>query len=208
MHRQSKQLKPALMLLTPFLVASLACSALIPRNQSVETAERTELIGFDFSNRSPESPDGDEGAPNHVFIHQYPMPEDGLITGVIYLNDTDEVSEIIDLLILRSVRRGWEVVHRVALPADDRPPAISSFSTLELDPALPVNKGDVLAHWQSEARPTGPIPLNLASASVDGLSAGEFGFSSAQVQVGDIITDSGFTGRRDYFMNIIFKPTR
>ena len=208
MHVQSKQLKLTFTLLTPLLIASLACSGLIPRNQSVETAERTELIGFDFTNRLPESPDGDEGAPNHVFIHQYPVPEDGLITGVIYLNDTDEVSEIIDLLILRSVRRGWEVVHRVALPADDRPPAISGISTLELDPALPVNKGDVFAHWQPEARPTGPIPLNLAKASIDGLSVGEFGFNSAQVQVGDIITDSGFTGRRDYFMNIIFKPTR
>jgi hypothetical protein len=205
---RSKNLKLTFILLAPFMVASLACSGLIPRKARVEMAERTEPLGFDFTNRSPDSPDGDEGAPNHVFIHQYPMPEDGLITGLIYRNDTDEVSEIIDLLILRSVRRGWEVVHRVELPADDRPTATRGISTLELDPALPVNKGDVFAHWQPEVRPTGPIPLNLARASIDGLSVGEFGFDSDEVQVGDIIDEDGFTGRRDYFLNLIFKPTR
>jgi hypothetical protein len=136
------------------------------------------------------------------------MPEDGLITGVIYLNDTDEVSEIIDLLILRSVSGGWEVIYRIELPADDRPPVIRGISTLELDPALSVKKGDVFAHWQPEARPTGPIPMNLASAFIDGFSVGEFGFSSSEVQVGEIISDNGFTGRRDYSMNIIFKATR
>lgn len=205
---QSRHLKLTFLFLAPLLTASLACSGLVSREQRAETAVRTEPIGFDFVNRTPESPEGDEGAPNHVFVHQYPMPEDGLITGVIYLNDTDEVSEIIDLLILRSVRRGWEVIHRVALPADDRPPAISGFSTLELDSAISVMKGDVFAHWQPEARPTGPIPLSIDRASIDGLSIGKFGFSSAEVQVGEVIRDSGFTGQRDYSMNVIFKPTR
>jgi hypothetical protein len=208
MNTRSKTLKATITLLTPLLLASLACNGFIPRSQRVETAERTEPIGFDFTNRNPESPDGDDGAPNHVFIHQYPMPEEGLITGVIYLNDTDKVSEIIDLLILRPVRRGWEIVHRVELPADDHPPSTRGISTLQLDPALSVNMGDVFAHWQPEARPTGPIPMNLDRASIDGLTVGEFGFDTAEVQAGEFIKDDGFTGQRDYSINLIFKPTR
>lgn len=136
------------------------------------------------------------------------MPEDGLITGVIYLNYTDEISEIIDILILRPARRGWKIVHRIELPADDHPPSTRGISTLQLDSALPLNKGDIFAHWQPEARPTGPIPMNLDRVSIDGLTVGEFGFDTAEVQAGEFIKDDGFTGQRDYRINIIFMPIR
>jgi len=203
---QSRHLKRTFALLILFGVISLACNALIPRSRDGETSERTEPIGFNFTHYIPESPEGDKGAPNHVFIHRYPMPDDGLITGVIYQNDIDDVPETIVLLILRPDGDDWEVIHRVTLLDDDIPPAATGLAMLELKPSLAVKKGDVFAHWQPETRPTGPIPLNLDSTSVDGLSAGKFGFSLVDVEVGQIIPDSGFTGRRDYFMNVIFKP--
>ena len=174
-------------------------------------SEQAERIGFNFTNRTPESLEGDTGAPDHIFIHMYPIPGPGFITGVTYLNDNElshpEVSETITLLVLRPATRGWRVIHRVTLPDDDHPPTTKGITTLKLDSSLPVEKGDVFAHWQPGARPTGPIPLNGDSSSIDGLSVGKFGFISADIELGQNITDSGFTGSRDYFMNIIFEPT-
>jgi len=205
-YYQSRHLKSTFALVVLFGVISLACNALSFRTQDVETSERTEPIGFNFTHFIPEFPEGDKDAPNHVFIHRYPMPDDGLITGVIYLNDTDEVSETITLLILRPSSDGWEVIHCVALLGDDLPPATTGLAMLELKPSLAVKQGDIFAHWQPETRPTGPIPLSLDSTSVDGLSTGKFGFNLVDIEVGQIIPDSGFTGRRDYLMDVIFKP--
>lgn len=49
MNTRSKMLKATIAFLTPLLLASLACSGFIPRSQRVETAERTEPVGFDFT---------------------------------------------------------------------------------------------------------------------------------------------------------------
>jgi len=170
----------------------------------------TDYIGFNFANRAPEGPGGDSAAPDHVFIHMYPMPGHGLITGVTYLNDNEinrpETSEPIILLVLRPVTGGWRVIYRVTLADDDRPPTTQGITTVKLDSPLPVEKGDVFAHWQPGAQPTGAIPLNVDRSSTDGLSVGKFGFSSEDVEVGQIIANSGFSGRRDYFINVIFEP--
>ena len=80
------------------------------------------------------------------------------------------------------------------------------MTTFKLTPPIPVEEGDIFAHWHPGNMPTGAIPMNLDGTSIDGFSVGKFGFSSDDVEVGQIIMDSGFTGSRDYFLNVIFEP--
>ncbi|MBP1464082.1 hypothetical protein EYB53_000005, partial [Candidatus Chloroploca sp. M-50] len=188
-------------------------AALVPSATPVvplatKTPKPAEQIGFDFTNRTPEHPTGDSTASSHIFIHKYPMPGAGSITRVIYVNDSElgqEIPEAVTLLILRPVTGGWEIMHRVTLPDDDRPPTTTGITTLTLDFPLPVETGDVFAHWQPRA--AGSIPFNNDRSSIDGRSVTEVGFSFADIEEGQIITNSGFIGRRDYFINIIFEPT-
>lgn len=162
------------------------------------------LVGFDFREHIPESPAGDRAAPNHLFVHLYPMPARGIITRVTYLNDKDKVPETITLLILRPAGEGWRVIHRVTL-TDDIPPATQGISTVTPVYPLSVEAGDVFAHWQSGDSPTGPIPLNLDSAAIEGHSMGKFGFQATDLQVGQLIVNTGFSGQRDYFINVILE---
>jgi hypothetical protein len=166
-------------------------------------------IGFDFTNQTPADSSGDDTASSHLFVHQYPLPEAGFITAVTYLNDRElgnqELPETIILLILRPVAQGLEILHRLPL-ADDDQPAIAGIKTLKLESPLPVEEGDIFAHWQ--AGETGPIPLNYEDSILYGLSAGQFGFSSGELEVGQIIRDGGFSGQRDYFINLIFEPAQ
>jgi hypothetical protein len=185
---------------------NIAVAAVAP---TVNLSGQAIQIGFNFRNRTPEYPWGDLGAPNHVFIHLYPMPIDGFITGVTYLNDEEpsgypEVAEPITVLILRPVDRGWAVVHRITISDDESPPTLGEITTFELDSPLPVNKGDVFAHWQLKAS-AGTIPMNLERTSIDGLSSGDYGFSLADIEEGKFISGL-FTGYRDYFINVIFEP--
>ena len=41
----------------------------------------------------------------------------------------------------------------------------------------------------------------------DGFSVGQYGFRSAEVEIGQHINKDGFSGPRDYFINIIFTTT-
>jgi hypothetical protein len=41
---------------------------------------------------------------------------------------------------------------------------------------------------------------------MDGFSIGQAGFSEEDIVVGNLISTQGFTGRRDYFINLIFRP--
>lgn len=196
-------------LATIFLVLFLiptGCRGLIPGVLDQPTVISMRAIGFDFTQSALDGLEGDTGAPDHVFIHKYPMPGDGEVTGVIYLADSDEVPEVITFLILRPIREGWKVVHSVPLPADDMPASTTGISSFEMASPLPVNEGDVFAHWQPEERPTGPIPQNVEEASVEGRSLGKLGFGPGDVEVGRIISENGFTGRRDYAINVLFSP--
>lgn len=195
------------MIFSILLVSSLACNASFIQNVLVDNVNKTALVGTDLTYQHPVSPEGDEKASKHVFVHNYPMPNDGTISGVMYRNDTDEVPETITLLLLHPVSGGWRIIHTVSLPEDDLPPAISGLVTLALDPPLPVEKGDLFAHWQPEGEPTGPIPFNPDGSSHDGLSIGKFGFNLGNVEPGETIPNAGFTGQRDYFLNVIFKPS-
>ena len=173
-----------------------------------ETSQQEKNIGFDFHNQIPKEPQGGMAGAAHVFVHRYPMPSSGYITGLSYLNDKEpdgiELPETFTLLVLRPIVGGWEIVHRVAIPRDDSVPTVTGITTVELSPPVPVHKGDVFAHWLEEAK--GPIPINIDADAIEGLSVGKFGFSSADVEVGQVIKNEGFTGNRDYFLNVIFEP--
>jgi hypothetical protein len=169
----------------------------------------TVPIGFDFSERKPGIPEGDRTAAGHVFVHDYAFPGSGFVTAVEYLNDKEaggpERPEAVDLLILRPVDNGLEVVHRVSMSLDDEPPATDGVVEMKLLTPLVVERGYVFAHWQSE--PGGPIPMNLQETQVEGRSAGRAGFDRKDVDVGRVISKDGLSGGRDYFLNLRFRPS-
>jgi hypothetical protein len=207
MNGQLRQVKRCLCL---FILASfsLACSSItITLDQGKPTAESVasgQQIGFDFSSRSPETPEGDLAASRHLFLHTYPMPDDGFITGVAYLNDSDMVSESFNLLILRPEDKGWKIIYRVDL-SDDTPPAKTGITIISLPYPLSVQEDDLFAHWQAEVG--GAIPLNTDDLSLDGFSIGQYGFRSEDLEIGQQIANDGFSGHRDYFINLIFTAT-
>jgi len=198
-------MKTRAIFLAVFFFISLACSATLTINPQQTYSQPEQSIGFDFSSQSPSSPDGDRAAPTHVFIHKYPFPTDGFVTGVTFVNDSDSKAEEITLLILRPLGGGWEVIHRVDLSEDDRPSTKTGITTLSLGTSLAVEKGDIFAHWQFGK--TGPIPLNDEHLSFDGLSVGKFGLDSKDIEEGHVLTNENFSGGRDYFINLIFEET-
>ena len=190
-----------------FLLAmfSLSCSSITiavdREHPTIESNMPTQQIGFDFASHTPAFPKGDEAASLHLFLHKYPMPSNGFITGVIYLNDSDTNSESFDLLVLRPENQGWKIVDRLSL-SDDRPPAQTGTTLLTLPTPIAVQENDIFAHWQYEAE--GAIPLNGDNTSIDGFSSGQYQFRSADVEIGQHIHKDGFTGERDYFISVIF----
>jgi hypothetical protein len=204
MNRQAKPITPFIMLFS-LVIVSLACRSVTiaidnesPTSESVPPAQQ---IGFDFSNQSPASPEGDTAAGHHLFLHKYPIPTNGFITGIDYLNDSDTASESFDLLVLRPNDKAWTVIYRINL-SDDVPPAKTGITVVNLPYPLPVQKNDIFAHWQYDAG--GAIPLNIDNLSIGGFSAGQYGFRSSAIEVGQQIDKDGFSGQRDYFVNVIF----
>ncbi len=186
------------------VIFSLACNAVTLAHPDANSTTSTQKVGFDFAKQTPQFSEGDTSASLHLFLHKYHMPNDGFITGVTYLNDSDTIAESFDLLILRPDTKGWKVIHRISL-SDDSPPAKTGVTVLTLPTSLPVQKNDIFAHWQNEAG--GAIPMNGDDESFDGFSMGRYGFRSNDIEVGQYIDKSGFTGQRDYFINIIFSTT-
>jgi hypothetical protein len=177
----------------------LACNALNPGGLP---QDGPQVIGFEFFNQEPGIPTGDRSASTHLFIHKYPFPSDGIVTGVTFLNDSDGGAEMFTLLILRPTSEGWEVIHRVDIEADDMPVSKTGMTTVSFGVALDVKKGDIFAHWQPDD--TGPIPMNEENEAVEGLSFGKVGFQSEDVEEGNIISKQGFSGGRDYFITLNF----
>jgi len=188
------------------LLVTVACNGFTSSFSKDASIVHTEQIGFGFVNHTINSLEGDHNAPNHLFLHKYPMPGDGFISDVIFLDDSDEMPEIITLLILRPDREGWLIVHNVPIPDDDLSTSTSGIWTLALPSPLPVKKGDIFAHWQPQSRPTGPVPLNVGTYSIDGLSVGRVGFSADDLEIGQVISEVGFTGPRDYAINLLLTP--
>lgn len=201
--------KAPLTYFTFLIVLSLACSSITisiddnppPSKPSAQTRQ----IGFNFWGQVPSSPKGDLSARRHLFLHEYSMPSDGFINGIMYLNDSDKAVEQFDLLILRPNDDGWKVVYRIHV-SDDSPSAQTGTTVVKLSSSLTVQKNDIFAHWQDT--PNGAIPLNTDDSSVDGFSVGQYGFQSFHVEVGQQIDIDGFLGERDYFIALMFSTNQ
>jgi hypothetical protein len=165
-------------------------------------------FGFDMESDTPQDTGGDHAAEGHVFIHQYEFQEDGWVSGVYYLNDSEwfraEIQESVTLLILRPKDNGWQIVHTIELPPDDQLITRIGTSTIYFDNLLQVKRGDIYGHFQGD-NPTGPFPLSIDETAKDGLSVGKAGFILADIKEGNFLPNEGFTGERDYFFNLIFQ---
>jgi hypothetical protein len=168
-------------------------------------------LGYDFRGRQVSTPGGDISAGGHIFIHLYPMPVDGTLTGLEYANDCEangvEQREEIFVLVLRPVSGGYQVIFRQELLPDDINPVCDGINRFEFATPLPVLRGDLLAHWQPGIQSGGPIPMNIDSAVVEGRTYGKAGFSFDNTNVGSFISSDGFGGSRDYFMVGLFDPS-
>lgn len=198
-------MKIKIFFLASILVISLACSAIAPTSQPQVSTQTSLSIGYDFSNQTPTFPEGDGAAPNHIFVHKYPIPSDGFITGVTFLNDSDSLEEDFTLLILHPISGGWEVIHRMDISEDDHISTETGSTTIPFGNPLAVRKGDIFAHWQFSN--TGAIPLNDEGSAYEGLSFGKFGLESNDIEQGKIIPNENYSGGRDYFINLIFDPS-
>ena len=205
MNLQARKAHSPIILLASLIVLLFACRSVTisidGNSPSTESVTYTEQIGFNFLGQLPSSPKGDTSARRHLFLHEYSMPSNGFVTGVIYLNDSDKAVETFDLLILRPNNDGWQVIYRINL-SDDTPPTQTGNTVVNLLSPLAVQKGDIFAHWQDS--PNGAIPLNVDNELVDGFSIGQYGFQSSEVEVRQQIGIEGFNGNRDYFINVIF----
>ena len=205
-HGSHSEMKTKILLLSLSFFFLLACNILAPFNPSQTGTNSSQAVGFDFSRKAPHSPTGDRSAATHLFVHKYSFPSNGYVTGVTFMNDSDGGAETFTLLILRPVSDGWQVIHRVDIEDDDLPPAKTGITTIQFGIPLEVHRGDIFAHWQPDD--TGPIPLNDENSSIEGLSFGKVGFHSEDVEEGQFILNQGFSGGRDYFINLIFEETR
>ena len=205
MNRQTRNAQPSLIFFAILMVLSLACQSVtvaIDNNSPVsESVVSTQQIGFDFTEQVPSFPKGDISARRHLFLHEYSMPSNGSVIGIIFCNDSDKAVETFDLLVLRPNDDGWKVIYRMSL-SDDTPPTQTGTTAVNLPSPWAVQKNDVFAHWQDS--PNGAIPLNIESESVDGFSVGQHDFQSSEVEVGEQIDINGFSGPRDYFINVVF----
>lgn len=197
--------KVLLLPLSLFLLLACRMLPLLGQPQPRTNPDSSLAIGFDFSKQTPQTSTGDRSAAAHLFIHKYPFPSSGSITGVTFLNDSDDGAEMFTLLILRPGSGRWQVVHRVDIQGDDLPPAKTGLTSICFGLPLEVHRGDVFAHWQSDD--SGAIPMNDENVSIEGLSFGKVGFSSADIEEGQFILNRGFSGGRDYFINLIFETT-
>jgi hypothetical protein len=197
--------KRIILLAVGILLISLACRLWDGMDGRINHAI---YFGFDMESDTPQDTGGDHAASGHIFIHQYEIPEDGWVSGVLYLNDSEwfraEIQESVTLLILRPTENGWIIVHAVELPADDQPIIRTGTSTVYFDDLLQVKKGDIYGHFQGD-KPTGPFPLSIDKAAKDGLSVGKTGFVQADIKEGNYLPNEGFTGERDYYFNLIFQ---
>lgn len=199
---RKEQTAPIILLLIALSIACRSVTIIIEKNSPFsEPAAPAQQIGFNYSDQIPELPKGDTSARWHLFLHEYPMPSNGFITGVIFVNDSDKAVETFDFLVLRPNDDGWKVIYRMSV-SDDNPPSQTGTTTINFPSPLRVQKNDIFAHWQDN--PNGAIPLNTDDQTTDGFSIGQYGFQSSTVEVGRQIDVNGFSGHRDYFINVVF----
>jgi hypothetical protein len=203
---EKRSMKRILVMCIILLIGALLASIYFP-HFDIPFGEKK--IGFAFAGHPSGEPWGDRTAATHLFVHGYPFPEDAVVKGVVLRNDKEETdgerSEAITLVILRPETAGWRVINAVDLDVDDLPARTTGTTYLKFDKPLEVKKGDLFGHFQNVEMPGGPIPLNLDAASIEGKSSGKAGFSRYDILPGKLIPNEGFTGRRDYYINVVFK---
>lgn len=205
-----------MIILALILLINLCCLLAIFCNLSLAGSQRLiqkeTYLGYDFSHKKPEFAGGDQAASNHLFIHQYPFQEDGSVVGIRYLEDKEtlslEIPESTYFVILHPEPGGLRITHLIKIPPDDQPPSSESVVVYKFPEPVRVRQGDVYGHWHPADSPTGPFPLNTDSKSDEGLTIGKHGFEWMDIQPGNMIPLDGFTGRRDYFMNVIFTSAK
>jgi hypothetical protein len=101
--------------ITTSCLTSIVTSLLMDNGKALKTHD-LETIGFDFEGKVPEFPMGDSGAGRHLFIHRYPIPAEGRVFGLEYLNDYEdgyaEKQERIVFLMLRPELEEWSILFR------------------------------------------------------------------------------------------------
>jgi hypothetical protein len=203
-------------ILTGLVVAILACGACIVlmgiglffgRNRLANN--NANLIGFNFTGRTAQFPMGDIGAGRTLFIHHYPVPQSGHVIGFKYSNDYEngnpEKQEEIVLLLLRPEINDWSIFYRYET-VDDNPVRTEGVTTVLFPLPVAVERGDIFATYQPDLNSSGAIPMNSDQKCVEGKSSGRFGFDDDQIQVNLKIQNQGFTGCRDYFIDLLFVP--
>lgn len=202
-------------LLALILLVNLCCLLAVFCNLSLNSARnifhKSTYIGFDFSERKPELLSGDQTAAGHLFIHQYPFDEDGYLNGIRTVQDKEpltlEIPESTYFVILHPELGGLRITHLIKIPPDDQPPSSESIDIYNFPEPIKVRKGDVYGHWHPADCPTGQIPLNTDSTSIEGKTMGKAGFEWMDVQPGNLVSLENFSGRRDYYLNVIFSPS-
>ena len=86
--------------------------------------------------------------------------------------------------------------------SDDNAPAKTGITILNFPYPLAVQEEDIFAHWQAGAN--GAIPLNTDELSFDGLSVGQYGFRSEEIEIGQEIENEGFNGAPGLFCKLHF----
>ncbi len=194
------------------LLINLCCLLAIFCNLSLAGSQRlipkNTYLGYDFSQKKPELAGGDQAASGHLFIHQYPFQEDGSLVGIRYIQDKEtlglEIPESSFFVVLHPEPGGLRITHLIKISPDDQPPSNASVAVFNFPEPVKVRQGDVYGHWHPADSPTGQFPLNTDATSMDGLTIGQHGFEWMDVQPGNMVSLDGFTGRRDYYLNVIF----
>lgn len=159
------------------------------------------VLGVPNLSATVSSPNGDTTPV--LFVHEFNAPSAGTFDAVTIRQDADTIDESIDFLVLRGPLSNLEVIHRVTLDPDESGSGWldnGDSTQTHLLPSLVVQSGDVFGHWHSSA--TGPIPTDV-SGPQGGLSQGQTGVPSGDIDVGDFYTAGFIAGvNRDYLINV------
>jgi hypothetical protein len=68
----------------------VVCIAALSVASIASTGAAQTNVGFNFPGRTPQDAAGDRGASTYLFVHQYPMPAAGFVSGVTFLNDRED----------------------------------------------------------------------------------------------------------------------
>ncbi|MEM7313213.1 MAG: LamG-like jellyroll fold domain-containing protein, partial [Planctomycetota bacterium] len=154
-----------------------------------------------------DTPAGDSGAANLLFIHDDfgGITSDGTISALQLAPDSNATPIDLDLLVLRpNGGSNFEVVHRVSLTDSDIVSTDGNgVRTLGVG-TLEVQAGDVIAHWSATAG--GAIPFSAGTGGSTGWSTYS---TSSDLDVGNTVQESlDSSNARVYGLNVVFAASQ